>query len=83
MQICFLISMYKYKYISMLNHIQRRFGQYMFSIERRLYIHDSGPEYDTFNESGIRATVFGASGKPGTDHRVSWARSCNSIRRNR
>lgn len=46
--------------IYMLNRATRILG-YSFSIEKRLFVYDSG-RFDPFVSSGIRATIFGATG---------------------
>lgn len=45
----------------MLRQISSAFQKYSFAVEKKLFINDP-QKFDPANESGIRATVFGASG---------------------
>lgn len=46
----------------MLRIIQNQFSKYNFAIEKKLFIYDNGYSNPNHNNSGIRATIFGASG---------------------
>lgn len=47
----------------MLRHIQKPLSVYKFAIEKKLFVYDNTVFNDTAGNSGIRATIFGATGE--------------------
>lgn len=46
----------------MLRHIQKSLSVYRFAIEKKLFVYDNIEYGNITGNSGIRATIFGASG---------------------